>query len=103
MTDTRPPTAPTPPLAAPPSRPSGFARMWRLLLPIAVAIMGVALLIGVFDTSAASAWIFVAGALVGLVGIASLAGHLFDLGRREVRDLEKRLEDELERRGNGTP
>ncbi len=96
--------SPIPPPSGPATAvpaPSAFARAWRWLLPIAVAIMAAAAAFGVFDTTAASAWIFAAGALVGLVGIASLATHFFDLGRREVRALEKRLEDELERRGNG--
>jgi O-antigen/teichoic acid export membrane protein len=91
----------SPPPTGTVSTPSAFARAWRWLLPIAVAIMVAAAAFGVVDTTAASAWIFAAGALVGLVGVVSLATHFFDLGRREVRALEKRLEDELERRGNG--
>ncbi|WP_333824227.1 hypothetical protein [Pinisolibacter sp.] len=95
-----PPPSSSPP--APPSPPpSAFARAWRWLLPFGLAVIAAALGLGVFDTSAASAWVFVAGCLVGLVGLASLANHLFDLGRREVRDLEQRLENELDRRGNG--
>jgi hypothetical protein len=70
-------------------------------LPIGLAIAAAALGLGVIDTTAASAWIFVAGCVVALVGLASLANHLFDLGRREVRELEQRLENELDRRGNG--
>jgi hypothetical protein len=69
-------------------------------LPAAIAIMATAIATGVFDTTAWSAWIFAAGVVVALVGAASLANHLFDLGRREVRVLERRLEDELEKRGN---
>jgi hypothetical protein len=88
------------PASASPSS-SGFARAWRLLLPAAIAIMLAAVGIGLFDTSSASAWIFVAGVATGLVGLASLASRLFDLGRREVRELEKRLEDQLDKRGDG--
>ena len=95
-------TPPPSPLgASPPPPPSRFARSWRWLLAIGLAIMAAAAGLGVIDSTAVSAWIFVAGAVVGIVGLASLATHLFDLGRREVRALEKRLEDELERRGNG--
>jgi hypothetical protein len=103
MSETLPPSplarssSPTPP----PSPPSAFARAWRWLLPLGLAVAAAALGLGVFDTSAASAWIFVAGCLVGLVGLASLATHLFEAGRREMRELEQRLEDELDRRGNG--
>lgn len=88
-----------PPLAPPP--PPGFARLWRVLLPLGAAIVAAAVIFGVFDESGLPAWFFAVGVLVVLVGIASLAGHLFDLGRREVKDLERRLEDELDRRGQG--
>lgn len=81
--------------------PTFFARAWRWLLPTALAIMAAAVAVGVFDTSAASAWLFVVGVVVGLVGLASLASRLFDLGRHEVRELEKRLEDKLDERGSG--
>jgi hypothetical protein len=88
-----------PPLA--PQPPSGFARLWRVLLPLGAAIVAAAVVFGVFDENGSPAWIFAGGVLVLLVGIASLAGHLFDLGRREVKQLEQRLEDELDRRGKG--
>lgn len=91
--------SPAPPPAPPP--PSAFARMWRWLLPAGIAVIAAAAGLGVFDTSAASAWIFVVGVVIALVGVASLAAHLFDLGRREVRELEQRLEAELDKRGNG--
>ena len=86
-----------------PPPPSGFdfGRLWRVLLPVGAAIMIGAVVVGVFDESGAPAWFFVLGGLVVLAGAASLAGHLFDLGRREVRELEQRLEDELDKRGNG--
>ena len=88
-----------------PPPPSGFdsGRLWRILLPVGAAIMVGAVVVGVFDESGAPAWIFVVGGLVTLAGAASLAGHLFDLGRREVRELEQRLEDELDKRGKGRP
>jgi len=99
MTSPQPPspTSPSPSPATPTA--SRFARLWRLAVPAGLAIMAAALALGIFDTTAASAWIFVAGVVVGLVGVASLAVHLFDLGRGEVAALEKKLEDELDRRG----
>ncbi|MDK9697138.1 MAG: hypothetical protein OEL76_12155 [Siculibacillus sp.] len=90
--------APTSGSSVPPPS-TGFARAWRRLLPAGIVVMAAATGLGVLDTTATSAWIFVAGVAIGLVGLASLAGHLFDLGRREVRELERRLEDELEERG----
>lgn len=89
----------------PPSTPpaSLFARLWRIAIPLGVAIMATALLLGVFDTSARSAWLFVLGAVVGLLGLASGASRLFDLGRGEVRELEQRLERTLDERRSDRP
>ena len=87
---------------SPPSvPPSGFSRLWRWLLPLGLGIVGLALALGVFDETGRPAVVFAVGVIVALVGVASLAGHLFDLGRREVRELEQRLEDELDKRGRG--
>ena len=91
----------SPPLSAVASAPPAFARVWRLLLPAGLAVMAAAAALGVFDTTAVSAWIFVAGGVVGIVGVASLALHLFVLGRRGVDALEKRLEDEFDGHGSG--
>lgn len=92
MSDTRP--APTTP-------PAGFSRLWRWLLPLGLGIVGLAVALGVFDETGRPALIFAAGVIVVLIGVVSLANHLFDLGRREVRELEQRLEDELDKRGRG--
>ena len=85
-----------------PSPPSSrLVGAWRWVLPIAIAVMVLAVVTGIGDTSGRPAWIFAAGIFLAVVGAASLLGHLLDLGRREVRDLEKRLEDRLERKESG--
>ncbi len=89
------------PRPVPTAGPSRFSRLWRGLLPAGLAIVAAAFLLGVFDETGRPAWVFALGVIVALVGVASLASHLFDLGRREVRELEQRLEDELDRRGQG--
>ena len=89
------------PRPAPSAGPSRFAGLWRGLLPAGLAIVAAAFVLGIFDETGRPAWVFAVGVMVALVGLASLAGHLFDLGRREVRELEQRLEDELDRRGRG--
>ncbi len=84
-----------------PPEQSVFARSWRWILPLAIATMAVALATAVFDTGATSAWIFAGGAAIGIVGLASLVTRLVGLGRRRMRALEKRLEDEFEDHGGG--
>jgi hypothetical protein len=103
MSETRSTTASFAVPTAPPPPPPAFARAWKWLLALGIATMAVAALFGIFDTSAASAWIFVVGAVLGIVGVASLAVHLYHFGRRQVRALEQRLENELDGRGNGRP
>lgn len=83
---------PSPPSTLPPT--TGFARAWRLLLPIALVIVALAFLLGVFDTTARPAWTFVVGAGVGLVGLASLGRFLYLKSRQGLAELE----DELDRR-----
>ena len=78
-----------------------FARAWRLLLPVSLVVMGVAAAFGVFDTTARSAWVFVAGAAIGIVGLASLILRLVISARRGVAAIEARIEDEIEGRGEG--
>lgn len=85
-------TATPEPFVSPPP-PSGFARWWQRLLPIAVVVMALALLLGVFDTSARPAWIFVAGASVGLVGVASLIRFLVIKSRRGLAAIEATIEE----------
>lgn len=90
---TDPVTPPSPaPLVAPPS-PSGFARWWRTALPIGLVTIAVALLVGVFDSSARPAWIFVVGAAVALVGVVSLVLFLVAKSRRGIAVLEAEIED----------
>lgn len=84
----------TPPPSPSPSSPTGFARAWRVLLPVALAIAALALLLGVFDTTARPAWTFVVGAAVGLVGLASLGRFLYLKSRQGLAELE----DEFDRR-----
>ena len=87
----------------PPSRPSPFGRLWRIFLPVAIAVMAAAVLTGIGDATSRPAWLFAAGVFIALIGAVSFFAHLFDLGRSEMRDLEKKLEDKLDRHGNGRP
>lgn len=72
--------------------PTGFARAWRVLLPIALVIVALAFLLGIFDTTARPAWTFVAGAAVGLVGLASLLRFLYLKSRRGLAELESEID-----------
>lgn len=92
------PLPPTP-LVAPPPPPSGFARVWRTLLPTAIAVIGAALVIGVFDTSGRPAWIFVVGAAIGLAGVASLVLFLIAKSRRGIAVIEAEIEDRFGENG----
>lgn len=93
MSDPRIPQAPAP-------RPSPFGRLWRLFLPVAIAIMGLAVLTGIADPTGRPAWMFGAGIFIAVIGVASLFRHLIDLGRRRVEDLESRFD---KRSTNGRP
>lgn len=80
-------------LVSPPPPPSGFARWWRTALPIGLATIAVALLFGVFDSSARPAWIFVVGAAVALVGVASLILFLVAKSRQGIAVIEAEIEE----------
>lgn len=87
------PTPSPSPLVSPPPPPSGFALLWKTLLPLGLTIVAAALLLGVFDTSARPAWIFVVGAAVALVGLASLLRFLYLKSRSGIAALEAEIED----------
>lgn len=86
---------PPSPLVAPPPPPAGFALMWRALLPIGIGVIAIALLLGVFDTSSRPAWVFVAGAAIGIVGVASLGRFLYLKSRQGIAALEAEIEERL--------
>lgn len=88
---------PRPPVTdpAPPPAPL-LTRLWRRALPIAVAVIAAALALGVLDTTARPAWLFLVGAVIGVVGAASLVAHLVMRGREGLAAIERRIEDELE-------
>lgn len=54
-----------------------FATLWRYLFPLAIALIGGALVSGVVDTGSRPAWIFGLGIALGLVGVLSFFAHLF--------------------------
>ena len=56
--------------------------------------MALALLLGVFDTTARPAWTFVVGVIVGVAGFASLGYFLYLKSRRGLAEIE----DEFDRR-----
>lgn len=92
---------PTPLYTPPPKpRPRGFGAMWRLFLPVSIAMIGAAVLTGIFDTSGRPAWIFAGGVAVAVIGVASLLRFLLDQGRAEARNLEARLEKTFEKPGS---
>jgi hypothetical protein len=71
------------PRRPPPSRSvtrSGFARLWRVFLPGAIALMGLAIVSGVTDPDAGPAWIFALGAAFAVIGAASFLRHLWEQG-----------------------
>lgn len=83
-----------------PSPTPTFARLWRVLLPAGLAIVAVALLFGLFDTTGRPVWIFAVGVLVTAVGLASLV-HLAVLkSRAAARALEEKIDEEF---GSKTP
>ena len=84
-------------------RPSPIGRLWRIFLPVAIALMAFAVITGVGDDSSKPAWMFAGGAFVALIGVASLILHLLELGRGEMQRLEKRLEDRLDAKTKGRP
>ena len=94
-----PSSPPSPPSPSPPSpaAPGRFERAWRLLLPLGLAVVASAYGLGVVDTTARPAWVFLAGAVVTLVGVASLAVRLVNRGAAKVAEFEQRLEDEIEK------
>lgn len=69
--------------------------MWRALLPIGIGIVAIAFLLGVFDTSARPAWIFVLGTAISLVGLASLGRFLYLKSRQGIAALEAEIEERL--------
>ncbi len=76
---------------APPPRPSRFGALWRYFLPVAIAMVGAAVLTGIFDTTGRPAWLFAGGVAIALIGVASLLRWLVDQGRADLRAAEKRL------------
>lgn len=84
---------PPSPLVAPPPPPSGFALLWRRLVPIGLVIVAIALLLGVFDTTSRPAWIFVVGAAITIVGLASLARFLYLKSRQGIAAIEAEIEE----------
>ncbi len=92
----RMPQSPLPPLGR---RPSPFGRLWRMFLPVAIAIMGLAVLTGLTDSTSRPAWMFAGGVCVAVIGVASLIRHLVDLGRARVEGIESRLD----KRSGGRP
>lgn len=86
---------PPSPLPAPPPEPAGFALSWRALLPLGLAVIAAALVLGVFDTSARPAWVFVIGAAIALLGLASLLRFLYLKSRRGIAALEAEIEERL--------
>lgn len=88
-----PSTAPAP--FVPPPPPAGFALVWKRLVPLGLVIIALALLLGVFDTSARPAWIFIVGAAIGLVGLASLLRFLYLRSRSGLAALEAEIEEHL--------
>lgn len=86
-----------------PEHTSHFGRLWRLFLPVAIAVMVLAVVTGIGDDTSRPAWMFAGGIFIALIGAASLLSHLLDLGRRRARELEKRLEDRLDQTGSRSP
>ncbi len=85
--------SPPTPLVAPPPPPSGFARLWRILLPVGLVVIAVALLVGVFDSSSRPAWIFVIGAAITAVGAVSLILFLVAKSRQGIAVIEAEIEE----------
>jgi len=90
------------PLYTPPTRPRprGFGALWRLFLPVSIAMIGAAVLTGIFDDTGRPAWLFAGGIVVAVLGVASLLRYLIDQGRAEARALEARLAQRFEKTGN---
>ena len=86
---------PTPAPASQP--PSPFERLWRILLPTGAALVVAALGLGVIDTSARPAWLFVVGLIVTVIGAASLAVRLVNRGQAKFAEFEQRLDAEIEK------
>ncbi|MBV5264107.1 hypothetical protein [Pinisolibacter aquiterrae] len=84
--------SPPTPLVTPPP-PSGFARLWRILLPVGLGVIAVALLVGVFDSSSRPAWIFVIGAAITAVGAVSLILFLVAKSRQGIAVIETEIEE----------
>jgi hypothetical protein len=76
---------------SPPPRPSRFGALWRFFLPVAIAMIGAAVLTGIFDDTGRPAWLFAGGVAIALIGVASLLRSLFDQGRADIRAAEDRL------------
>ncbi|MER2606110.1 MAG: hypothetical protein ABTQ29_09785 [Siculibacillus sp.] len=80
--------------AVPPA--SGFSRLWRWLLPIGLGVIAAAYAVGVFDTSARPAWMFVVGLVIALAGAASLSVRLVERGRARFVEIEETIEAKFE-------
>lgn len=76
---------------SPPPRPSRFGALWRYFLPVSIAMIGAAVLTGIFDTTGRPAWLFAGGVAIALIGVASLLRWLIDQGRADLRAAEDRL------------
>lgn len=90
------PTSPAP-LFTPPPPPSRFQRVWRWALPTALAIIALALALGLFDTTGRPAWLFVIGVGFALLGVGSLLTHLVTRSREGLAVLEDKIEAGLGR------
>lgn len=78
-------------LPTPPPRPSRFGALWRFFLPVAIAMIGAAVLTGVFDDTGRPVWLFAGGIAIAVIGVASLLRSLIDQGRADIRAAEDRL------------
>jgi hypothetical protein len=87
----------------PKPRPRGFSALWRWLLPAAIAMIGAAVLTGIFDTTARPAWLFAGGVLIAVIGVGSLLRNLIDQGRAEAARIEARLAEKFEKSGSERP
>lgn len=76
--------------STPPPRPSRFGALWRYFLPVAIAMIGAAVLTGIFDDTGRPVWLFAGGIAIAVIGVASLLRSLIDQGRADIRAAEDR-------------